>query len=100
MPKISMTIEHHLPRDEALRVVQGLLAEVSAEHGDKISDLREEWHGAQNDFSFTALGFAVTGELTVLDGSIELHGSIPWLLLPFKSVIEQTIREHAEQRLA
>ena len=100
MPKLSMTIPHRLKQDEALRRIKTLLNEVKGQFADKISDLREEWNGNTGKFSFSAMGFSVSGTLTVKSSEVELSGNLPFAASFFKSKIEETIRERAETLLA
>jgi len=100
MPKLNMKVDHHLPQVEALRRVQGLLGQVKTQFADKISELREEWNGDTGKFSFLAMGFSVSGTLSVTDNAVEIDGKLPFAVGFFKGKIESTIRERAEQLLA
>ena len=100
MPKLNMTVPHHLSRDEALKRIQGLLNNVRTQFADKISDLHEEWNDNVGRFSFSAMGMPVSGTLTVKPSEIELSGDLPALAALYKSKIESTIRQQAETLLA
>ena len=99
MPKINMTIVHKLSQDEALIRIKGLLGEVKTEFGDKVSNLKEDWNGYTGTFNFSAMGFKVSGVLTVHESRVDLAGNLPFAALPFKGKIETTIRERAEKLL-
>ncbi len=100
MPKLDMTIPHHLSQDEALKRIKGLLGEVKTGFAAKISDLREEWNGNSGKFSFSAMGFSVSGTLIVKSSEMELSGNLPFAATFFKGKIESTIRERAEELFA
>ncbi len=100
MPKLNMTINHHLPQVEALERVKGLLGDVKAEYADKISNLEEDWEKNQGVFSFDAMGFSVSGTLTVSEKTVEINGKLPFAAALFKGNIESTIRERADKLLA
>jgi hypothetical protein len=100
MSKLNMTIPHQLPRDEALKRIQGLLKNVRTRFADKISDLHEEWIDNVGRFSFSAMGMPVSGTLTVKPSEVELSGDLPFLAALYKAQIESTIREQAETLLA
>ena len=100
MSKLNMTIAHRLPQDEALKRIQGLLESVKTKFADKVSDVHEEWNGNTGTFSFSALGFPVSGVLTVTPTEVELSGNLPLLAALYKKQIESTIREQAESLLA
>ena len=95
MPSLNMSVSHHLSQDEALNRIKGLLGQVKTQFSDQISDLRENWSGNKGTFSFSAMGFSVSGTLTVKSGEISLESTLPFAALPFKGKIESTIRERA-----
>jgi len=99
MPKLNMTVAHKLSQDEALLRIKGLLGEVKTEFAGKISNLKEDWSGNRGTFSFSAMGFGVSGVLTVHESRVELAGNLPFAALPFKGKVEATIRERAEKLL-
>ena len=100
MPKLDRTVPHRLSQDEALRRIQGLLGEIKTQFTEKVSDLREEWDGDTSKFSFSAMGFSVSGTLTVKPSEVELSGDLPLAAAFLKGKIEATIRERAETLLA
>ena len=100
MPKLSMTVPHHLSQDEALKRIRGLLNNVRTQFADKISDLREEWNDNVGRFSFSAMGMPVSGTLTVKPSEVEFSGDLPALAAIYKSKIESTIRQQAETLLS
>ena len=100
MPKLNMTITHHLTQDEALKRIKTLLGEVKNQFADKISELNEKWNGNTGNFSFSAMGFSVSGTLIVSPSEVKLSGNLPFAANFFKGKIESTIRERAEILLA
>ena len=100
MAKLNMAVSHRLTQDEAVTRVKTLLGEVKKQFADKITDLREEWDGNRGKFSFSAMGFSVSGTLTVKSSEVELSGNLPFAASFFKEKIESTIRERAETLLA
>ena len=100
MSKLNMSIPHDLTQVEALNRIQRLLGEVRTKFADKIRDLHEEWDGNSGKFSFSAMGFAVSGILTVKPSQIELSGNLPLAAALFKKKIETAIRTQAESLLA
>ncbi|MFA6494912.1 MAG: polyhydroxyalkanoic acid system family protein [Candidatus Paceibacterota bacterium] len=100
MAKLEMTMSHRLTQNEALIRIKTLLGEVKDQFADKISNLREEWSGNMGSFSFSAMGFSVSGILTVTPSEVKLSGNLPFAATFFKGKIESTIRERAEKLLA
>ncbi len=99
MPKMAMTIPHTLGTEEALKRIQGMLEELKREHGDRVTDLREDWKGERGEFSLKAMGFSVSGALEVLAAEVRVSGELPWSAKPFQGRIESLIRERAERLL-
>lgn len=99
MPKLNMAMPHKLSQDEALRRIKTFLGEVKAQFADKIGDLREQWNENTGTFSFSAMGFSVSGTLTVKGSEVELSGDLPFAAAFFRGKIESTIRKRAESLL-
>lgn len=100
MPKLNMTVDHSLTQAEALRRVKGLLGDVKIQFADRINDLKEKWTENEGEFSFDAMGFSVSGTLTVTSNTVEIYGKLPFAAAFFKGKIESTIRERAQKLLA
>ncbi len=100
MAKLNMVVPHKLSQDEALRRIKTLLGEVKTQFVDKIKDLNEQWNGNIGTFSFSAMGFSVSGKLLVNSNEVELFGNLPFAAIFFKGKIESTIWERAESLLA
>ena len=100
MPSLEMSIPHKLSREEAKRRIQELLPRMKEDYGEQIKDLQEEWSGDSGKFSFSVMGFAVSGTLTVNESSVDLDGNLPFAAAFFKSKIKSVIEEKAQQVLA
>ena len=100
MPSLEMSIPHKLTREEARRRIQDLLPKMKNDYGDQIKNLHEEWNGDTGSFSFSVMGFAVSGTLTVKDASVDLDGSLPFAATFFKGKIKSVIEEKAHEVLA
>ena len=95
-----MSVGHKLSQKEALARIQKLLGEAQKKYADKISDLHEEWDGNAGTFSFKAMGYSVSGTLTVEEKQTKLDYDLPWTASFFRGTIEEKIREQAEKLLA
>lgn len=100
MARLNMSVPHQLSQEEAMRRIKGLLNKVKSEHSDKISDLQEEWTDNVGRFSFSAMGFSVSGTLAVTPADIQFSGDLPFAASFFKGKIETTIRDRATELLA
>lgn len=100
MPNSKMSLPHTLPQEEALKRIKSLLNDARNQYADKISDLKESWNGNVGTFSFSAMGFPVSGTLTVAPRTIDFDGTLPWAAMIFKGKIETIIREQCAKLLA
>lgn len=100
MPAIELTVAHSLAQDEALRRIKTMLADLRAKHADQITDLSEQWDGDTGTFILSAMGFTVSGKISVKPSKVEICGELPFAASLFKGTIESTIRRQAETLLA
>lgn len=99
MPSIHLQIPHQLPKEEALVRIRTLLQNVKHKFGDKVTDVQEEWDGDSGSFSFSIMGFDVSGKLNVSNSQVGLDGKIPVAASLFKSKIKSVIMEEAQKVL-
>jgi len=99
VPKSTINVPHELGKDDALTRIKDILVQAKAQYGDKLSDLQENWTDDGGTFSFKAMGFKISGAMTVTDSNVEIVGDYPFAALPFKGTIESTLRERAERLL-
>ena len=66
---------------------------------DKISDVTEKWNEYSSDFSFKVMNMPIKGNLFVENSIVKLDAQIPFAAVPFKRMIETTIRNEAEKLL-
>jgi hypothetical protein len=100
MPKVNVTIPHQLGTAEAKTRIQGALAEAMGRYGDKVSNLQERWEGDRGEFSGKAMGFNLSGTVTVRPDAVEIRGDLPLAAAMFKGQIEAAIRERGSKLLA
>lgn len=99
MARIQISEPHQLSQQEATQRVQQLLDELRTRFADQIGDLHQTWHGSSAEFSFKLRGFLVKGSLHVAAAEVQIEGGLPLLALPFRSIVEQAIRQQARQLL-
>ena len=100
MAKMDITIPHELPQQEALTRIQGLLKKLQEEQKDTIKDVSEKWNGNEGEFSFSAKGFDLSGNLKVEEKSVTINGQLPFALSFFKGMISDVIKKKASELLA
>jgi Putative polyhydroxyalkanoic acid system protein (PHA_gran_rgn) len=100
MASLKMNIPHKLSQEEALSRIKGLLGKLKQEQKDKISDVKEEWHGETGNFQFTAQGFDLSGVIHVQPSSIDIDANVPFAVSLFQGKIKQLINEKARELLS
>jgi len=100
MPSINVSVPFSISQDEAIRRIRNIVGELQKDFADKISNVREEWRNDRADFSFDVMGFTISGKVQVETDRVVLDGNIPFAALPFKSRIEELIREKTSQLLS
>lgn len=100
MRSIQVTVHHKLSEQEALSRIKHLLTKLKHDHKDKVSNINEEWHAKHGKFSFTVLGFDLSGSVDLHPGSIEIHGKVPLAVSIFRGKIKEVIKEKANELLA
>ena len=96
MSKIDLTVPHRFSRDEALHRAHGLLEKIEKQFVGRINDLQQKWDGNTGIFDFSAMGFSVSGKLTVNPSEVKLTAALPLAAVFFKGKIEAVIRKELE----
>ena len=100
MPSSTVTVQHQLGKEEALRRIEGMLGGAQQQDADRISDLQQTWTDDGGTFSFKMSGFKISGTVKVRDTNVEIDLDYPMAARPFKAKIESTLRDRAEALLA
>ena len=100
MPSIKLSVPHKLGADEAKKRIQNLISETRRQFGHNASDVKESWKENHGEFSFRAMGFAVSGTLQVQPSTAELEIHLPFAALPLKGRVEREITQKANELLA
>jgi Putative polyhydroxyalkanoic acid system protein (PHA_gran_rgn) len=99
MPKINLSVPHHLTQEEAKHRITSLIADSRTKFAGKVSNAVESWNGFVDAFSFEAMGFSVKGRLEVQPSEVLVELNLPLAAYPFKGRIENEILTHARQLL-
>src|SRR5574339_683231 len=100
MPSIQVTVHHKLTEHEAMARIQKLVTNLKHEHGEKVSNIEEDWHARSGKFSFTFHGMALSGNVELHPGTVEIHGKLPLAVSLFRGKIKEVIKEKASELLA
>ena len=104
MIDIELAIPHKLGREEARTRIQNLIVEGSEKFGKEIQNIDTEWSGDLCRFCFDFRKFPfsgrISGNITVNDSDVDMKGTLPDSLAPFKNMVEDKIRRKGEEFLA
>lgn len=100
MPTIKLSVPHRLGTEEAKKRISNLIVDARRQFGNSASEVQESWTGDTNHFSFRAMGFSVSGNLTVMPNGVDGELKLPLAALPFKSRIESELTTRARELLA
>lgn len=100
MAALNINIPHSLPKEEALSRIKGLLQQVKEEQANVVSNIKESWQDDKGEFSFTAMGFDLSGLIDVKDDGIDINAELPFAVSLFKGKIKEIITEKAAQLLS
>lgn len=95
MSQLNIDIPHQLSQEEALARIKNLLSNLKEEQKDVISDVSENWQGPKGDFSFSAKGFNLAGNIEVNPSNVSINADLPFALSFFKGMIGNVITQKA-----
>ncbi|MDR1478418.1 MAG: polyhydroxyalkanoic acid system family protein [Planctomycetaceae bacterium] len=100
MPKLDITVQHNLDKNEATKRLQVKEAEIKEKHVYTVTDLQETWVSQDAmDFSFKIYGFSLKGSVKSLDGAVQIIIDLPFAAMMFKGTIESEVRKELTQVL-
>jgi len=100
MPKLSMSVQHQLGQEEALRRMKDKADAVWNENRDKIAEGSQTWNDNQLSFSVSVMGMKIPGQVVVGQADIVLSADVPFIALAFKGMIEDRVRQELGTLLA
>jgi hypothetical protein len=89
---LTVSIPHHLGKDEAMRRLKSGLDGVRTNYGHLFKVDEETWSGDQLAFRVGALGQTISGTIDVADDRVTLQVVLPWLLATLAEAIQPLIR--------
>jgi hypothetical protein len=90
---ITVTIPHHLGKEEALRRIKSGIGEARATFASVLTVKEEIWSGDTLAFRVRALAQEVAGTIAVAEDRVKLDVELPWLLAKLAKVITPTIKK-------
>lgn len=77
---VVVSVPHRLGREEAARRLKAGFERAGSQFGGILTVSRQAWSGDRLTFQASALGQHASGTVDVMDDSIRIEVTLPWLL--------------------
>lgn len=92
---VTASVPHRLGKAEALRRLKLGLSRAKGQFGTLLTIEHEEWSGDTLRFQMRALGQSAAGTITVLEESLLIEVTLPWLLAKVAERILPAMKKQA-----
>ena len=92
---VTASVPHRLGKGEALRRLKLGLSRAKGQFGSLLTIEHEEWSGDTLRFQMRALGQSAAGTITVLEESLLIEVTLPWLLAKVAERILPAMKKQA-----
>ena len=92
---VTASVPHRLGKAEALRRLKLGLSRAKGQFGSLLTIEHEEWSGDTLRFQMRALGQSAAGTITVLEETLLIEVTLPWLLAKVAERILPAMKKQA-----
>ena len=92
---VTASVPHRLGKAEAMRRLKLGLSRAKGQFGSLLTIEHEEWSGDTLRFQMRALGQSASGTITVLEDSLLIAVTLPWLLAKVAERILPAMKKQA-----
>ncbi len=92
---VTVIVRHRLGKAEAVRRLKEGLGRAKGHFGQMIAIEQESWEGDTVRFHLRALGQSAAGAIEVLEDTLRIEVSLPWLLAVAAKRLVSILREQA-----
>jgi hypothetical protein len=92
---VVVSVPHRLGREEAQRRLKSGFERAGSQFGGLLDISEQEWHGDRLTFRASALGQQAAGLIDVLEDSIRIEVTLPWLLAKVAEKLIPAIRRES-----
>ena len=96
---MSVSIPHHLGRDEARRRIDTGLDSLQSQFAGRLTGVERSWDGDRMAFAVSALGQRVSGSLDVRDAEVAVEIALPWLLAAIADKVRARVEREGRKLL-
>jgi len=97
--RVTVIVSHRVGKDEAIRRLKDGLGQMKEGLGAMIAIEQQTWEGDTLRFHMRALGQTATGTIQVLEDSLRIDVSLPWLLARAARSVLPILRKEATRLL-
>ena len=97
--RVTVIVSHRVGKDEAIRRLKEGFGHMKGNLGAMIAIEQETWEGDTLRFHMRALGQTAAGTIQVLEDSLRIDVSLPWLLARAARSILPILRTEATRLL-
>ena len=92
---VVVSVPHRLGREEAARRLKSGFERAGSQFGGLLDISEQAWSGDRLTFRASALGQQASGLIDVLDDSIRIEVTLPWLLAKIAERLAPAIRRES-----
>ncbi len=92
---VIVSVPHSLGREEAVRRLKAGFERAGTQFGGILTISQQSWSGDRLSFQASALGQQAAGSVNVLDDSIVIEVTLPWLLAKIAEKLAPAIRRES-----
>jgi hypothetical protein len=92
---VVVSVPHRLGREEAVRRLKSGFERAGSQFGGLLDISEQAWNGDRLTFRASALGQHASGLIDVLEDSIRIEVSLPWLLAKMAEKLIPAIRRES-----
>lgn len=100
MPRFSVQVPHDQHPQEVVERLRQFSQKVRTTTTITVTEIVEVWDEYGNlDFSFKAMGFAISGRMEPRHDSVSVEGNLPLAATPFRGMIEREVAAKIREAL-
>jgi len=97
---MKVTVEHNFTQETAIDCAENIFKNLSEKFKDEFSNLKQGRNDNIIDFSFKVRGMSISGEITITENKVSVESRLPFAARMFQGMIENKIKENAEEMMA
>ena len=92
---VIVSVPHHLGREEAVRRIRSGFERAGSQFAGILNISQQAWSGDRLTFQASALGQQASGTIDVLEDSVRIEVTLPWLLARIAEKLAPAIRRES-----